>query len=92
MSMTGPSYIYGNNQSVVNNSSKPDSSLNEKSNEVCFRFVREAVAMGECLITHISTHLNLGDLATKIVPGGAKQSNLVDMTLYDIESNSKEDS
>ena len=84
--IAGPSYIYGDNMSVINNSSKPDSTLNKKSNQVCYHAVREAVAMGECLITHISTHDNLGDLATKIIPGGIKRERLVDMVLYDIES------
>ena len=88
--ITGPSYIYGDNMSVVNNSSKPESTLNKKSNSVCYHAVREAVAMGECLITHISTNLNLGDLATKLIPGGMKRSRLVDMILYDVESKSTE--
>ena len=88
--ITGPSYIYGDNMSVVNNSSKPESTLNKKSNSVCYHAVREAVAMGECLITHISTNLNLGDLATKLIPGGMKRSRLVDMILYNVESKSTE--
>ena len=89
--ISGPSFIYGDNMSVVNNSSKPESTLNKKSNQVCYHFVREAVAMGECLIAHIRTHLNLGDLATKLIPGGIKRSGLVDMVLYDVESKSVAD-
>ena len=49
IAISGPSYIYGDNMSVVNNSSKPESTLNKKSNQVCYHAVREAVAMGECL-------------------------------------------
>jgi len=89
--ISGPSFIYGDNMSVVNNSSKPESTLNKKSNQVCYHAVREAVAMGECLIAHIRTHLNLGDLATKLIPGGIKRSRLVDMVLYDIESRATAD-
>ena len=88
--LTGPSYIYGDNLSVVKNCSKPESTLNKKSNSVCYHAVREAVAMGECLITHIPTTDNLGDLATKLIPGGIKRSRLVDRLLYDIESKSTE--
>ena len=84
--ISGPSYIYGDNMSVVKNSSKPESTLNKKSNAICYHAVREAVAMGECLVTHIPTGDNLGDLATKLIPGGIKRSRLVDMVLYDIES------
>ena len=62
--------------------------INKKSNQVCHHFVREAAAMGECLVSHVRTHLNLADLATKIIPGGIKRSKLVDMLLYDIESES----
>ena len=49
--------------------------------------------MEECLITHIRTHLNVSDLASKIIPGGTLRSKLVDMLLYDVESQStaKED-
>ena len=89
--ITGPSYIYGDNLSVVRNASIPESTLNKKSNQVCYHFVREAVAMGECLISHIRTHLNLADLATKIIPGGIKRSRIVDNLLYDIESESRLD-
>ena len=86
IAISGPSYIYGDNMSVVNNSSKPESTLNKKSNQVCYHAVREAVAMGECLITHVPTNDNLGDLATKLIPGGIKRSRLVDRLLYDVES------
>eukprot|EP00977_Amphora_coffeiformis_P004128 scaffold828_cov117-Amphora_coffeaeformis.AAC.7 len=44
--ISGPSYIYGDNMSVVNNLSKPDSTLNKKNNQVCFHAIKEAVAMG----------------------------------------------
>ena len=84
--LSGPSYVYGDNKSVITNSTQPESTLNKKSNSVCYHFVREAVAMGEALITHVRTHQNLGDLATKIIPGGIKRSRLVDKILYDVES------
>ena len=41
----GPTYIYGDNKSVVNNTSRPESTLKKKSNSICYHFVREAVAM-----------------------------------------------
>ena len=89
IAIAGPSYIYGDNLSVVKNASIPESTLNKKSNQVCYHFVWEAVAMGECLVAHVRTHLNLADVATKIIPGGIKRSQLVDMLLYNIESESR---
>jgi hypothetical protein len=82
--LTGPSYIYGDNLSVIRNVQRPDSVLRKKSNSICYHFVREAVAMKECLVTHIPTNENPADIATKIIGGGAKRDNLVNMLLYDI--------
>jgi hypothetical protein len=51
----GPSYIYGNNMSVVTKLNRPESTLRKKSNLICYHAVREAVAMGEVLVAHIPT-------------------------------------
>ena len=40
--------------------------------------------MGECLTTHVSTHLNLADIGTKVLPGGQKRDGLISMVLYDL--------
>ncbi len=53
--LTGPSYIYGDNKSQVTNSSRPESTLKKKCNSICYHAIRESVAMGESLITHIKT-------------------------------------
>ena len=87
--LSGPSYVYGDNMSVIKNSSKPESTLNKKSNQICYHAVREAVAMNECLISHIPTSDNIADLATKLIPNGIQRARLVDKLLCDIESNSK---
>ena len=34
VSIDGPSYVYGDNMSVINNTSKPESCLNKKSNRI----------------------------------------------------------
>jgi hypothetical protein len=62
-----PSYIYVDNMSVVTNSSKPESTLKKKSNSVYYHAVREAAAMGGCLVAHIPTKQNLADLFAKIL-------------------------
>eukprot|EP00804_Cyclotella_cryptica_P028067 CCRYP_017276-RA/>CCRYP_017276-RA protein AED:0.08 eAED:0.14 QI:0/0/0/1/0.25/0.2/5/0/724 len=63
----GPSYVYGDNMSVVTNVSKPESTLRKKSNSICYHAVREAVAMGKALVAHIPTKKNLADLFTKVL-------------------------
>jgi hypothetical protein len=82
--LSGPSYIYGDNMSVVHNTQRPESVLKKKSNSVCYHAVREAVAMGECLVGHVPTNDNPADICTKIIPGGQKRDHLVGLILYDI--------
>ena len=82
--ISGPSYIYGDNLSVVKNTQRPESTLRKKSNQVCYHAVRESVAMGESLVGHISSTENPADLATKLIPGGQKRNYLVGKVLYDI--------
>ena len=65
----GPTYVYGDNMSVVFNTSLPESQLKKKSNSVCYHAVRESVAIGECITTHIITLLNFSDLLTNIFYG-----------------------
>jgi len=79
-----PSYIYGDNMSVIHNTQRPELTLKKKSNSVCYHAVRESVAMGESLTGHISTHDNPADICTKIVGGGQKRDHLVGLLLYDI--------
>ncbi len=73
--INGPTYVYGDNMSVINNTSKPHSTLHKKSNSICYHFVREAVAMKECVTTHIPILQNLADLLTKVL-SGIKKENL----------------
>jgi hypothetical protein len=77
-----PTYIYGDNMSVVHNTSKPESTLKKKSSSICYHFVRESVAMGESLVGHIRSEENPADICTKIIPGGMKRQALVEMILH----------
>ena len=81
--IAGPSYIYGDNMSVIHNTQRPESTLKKKSHSLCYHSIRESVAMGESLTAHISTHENVADLLTKLL-FGAKRRNLVSEILYDI--------
>ena len=79
----GPSYVFGDNMSVVTNASKPESTLKKKSNAICYHAVREAVAMGEVLVAHVPTQKNLADLFTKVLHGSRHQF-LVERMLWDV--------
>ena len=84
----GPSYVYGDNMSVVTNVRKPESTLRKKSNSICYHAVREAVAMGEALVAHIPTKKNLVDLFTKVLYGQTRRF-LVDQMLWDVSPSSQ---
>jgi len=82
VNLSGPSFYYGDNMSVVHNTTKPESTLKKKSNSICYHAVRESVAMGESLVTHIPSERNPADLCTKIMSGGKKRDGLVSLVLY----------
>ena len=77
----GPSYIYGDNMSVIHNTQRPESTLKKKSHSLCYHAIKESVAMGESLTAHISTHENVANLLTKLL-FEAKRRNLVSEILY----------
>jgi hypothetical protein len=81
--LSGPTYVYGDNKSQVTYSSRPESTLNKKCNSICYHAIRELVAMGETLLTHIKTRDNLADFLTKTT-SGARRRKLVSGVVYDI--------
>ena len=68
--------------SVIYNTQKPESVLKKKSIAICYHYMRESVAMGECLTAHVRSEDNPADLCTKIMSGGQKRDRLVDMVLH----------
>ena len=86
----GPTYVYGDNMSVINNTSKPESILKKKANSICYHSIRESVAADECRTAHIRTHENCADIATKTMPAGEKRDHLINKVLY-FFSNTPED-
>ena len=79
--LNGPNLIYGDNMSVVTNSSMPESTLNKKSNSVCYHAVRESVAMGESLVAHVPSAQNLADFLTKVLSGIKRRGFIKDILL-----------
>jgi len=82
--ISGPTYIYGDNMSVIHNTQRPESVLKKKSNSICYHAIRESVAMGESLTTHVPTALNPADICTKVISGGKKRDDVIDLILYEI--------
>ena len=81
--LTGPTYVYGNNMSVIYNTSRPESTLKKRINSICYHTVREAVASGKCLTTHCRTGDNYSDMMNKVLYRQKKREN-VTRILYDI--------
>ena len=79
----GPTYVYGDNMSVIHNMLTPESVLKKKSNSICYHFICEAVAMKECLTTHVPTLVKWANLLTKIL-SDKKRRDLVQGVLFHI--------
>ncbi len=78
----GPAYIYGDNQSVLANTTIPESTLKKKSQSISYHFVREGCARGEWRTSYVNTHDNESDLLTKVLPSGDKRRNFVRKLLH----------
>ncbi len=63
----GATHVYWDNMSIIKNTSLPESTLNKKSNSVCYHAVRELVAVGETLTMHIPGAVNPTDLLSKVL-------------------------
>ena len=88
----GPCYIQGDNQSVLVNTSIPESALKKKSQSIAYHFVREGVARDEWRTAYVSTKYNGADLLTKVLPNGEKQKVFVCNILHHIfRSNATDD-
>ena len=61
-------YVYCDNQSVINNMTKVESVLNNKSCSVAYHYVRSAVAANISIMAWIETGSNIADLFTKRLP------------------------
>ena len=57
--------MFGDNQSVINNATIPESPLKKKHVAICYHRVREACAGGVIRIAKEDTKSNLADVLTK---------------------------
>ena len=82
MCVDEPTYMFGDNQSVLANTTMPSSTLKKKSNAITYHFVREGCAKDERRTTYINTHDNVTDLFTKPLLSGEKRWKFVRMILH----------
>ena len=78
----GPSYIFGDNQSVLANTSHPESTLKKKSISIAYHFVREGVLRDEWWTAYVKSVDNPSDILTKPLPSGEKCASFVLMVLH----------
>jgi len=77
-----PAFVFGDNQSVLANTTAPASTLKKKSNAIAYHFVREGCARDEWRTAYINMHDNVADLFTKPLPSGEKRCKFVRMLLH----------
>ena len=80
----GPVYISGDNQSVLANTTIPDSTLKKKSQSIAYHYVREGVARGEWRTSYVNTNDNWSDLLTKMLPFGDKRRRFVRSLIHHV--------
>ena len=61
----GPSYLFGDNGSVVTSSTFPDSQLGKRHHALSYHFVREAIASEMLAFHHIPGEINPSDVLSK---------------------------
>ena len=63
--LSGPSFMFGDNQSVVTSSTIPHSGLNKRHNALSYHKVRESIAAGILRFHHIKGTTNPADVLSK---------------------------
>ena len=82
ISLNGPTYVKGDNKSVLCNTTAPESCLKKKSNSIAYYFVQEGAARDEWRTMYINTLENRADLLTKPLGAGAKRKKFCRILLH----------
>ena len=64
----GPTSMFGDNESVVKNTTRPESTLKKRHCAIAYHRSREAQAAGTCRIAHEKGETNLSDCLSKLMP------------------------
>ena len=84
ISFEGPAYVYGDNHSVLANTTIPDSALKKQSQSIAYQFLWEGAARDEWRTEFSDTHDNEADFLTKLLPSGNKRKGFVRRLLHQI--------
>jgi hypothetical protein len=79
--LDGPAHVCVDNQSVVSNTTMPESVLKKKSNSIAFHLSREAVAGRWIKVGKEHTNTTLADMFTKS-QAGPRRKTLADRVLF----------
>ena len=80
--VNNPSFIYGDNQTVLWNTTVPDSMLKKKTASASYHFMREGVSADQWRTAYINTKLNPADILTKNLPAGENRFRKVRISIY----------
>ena len=58
-------YVWGDNESMINSSTIPESKLNKRHNILSFHYVRSMISRGYINLQHIASEWNFADILTK---------------------------
>ena len=77
-----PSFMFGDNQSVLANTANPGSTIKKKSQSIFFHFIRDRCARDEWRTAYAKTCENIADLLKKFLPRGEKRWRFVEKLLH----------
>ena len=83
VSISGWSYICGDNILVIHNTHRLEYNLKKKSNSICYHAVCESISIGKSLTGHIGTSKSCADVATNVLYGGKRRFHVSNL-LYNI--------
>jgi hypothetical protein len=79
----GPATVFCDNESVVHNTTRPDSVLKKKHNSISYHKIRESVAAGIIEVFKIPSSENTADLLTKPLSGVQTTCHTSSILFYD---------
>ena len=79
MFVNNPCFVFGDNQSVMWNTSVPESVLKKKTSSASYHFVREGVSRDEWRTAYVKSQDNPADLMTKNLAAGINRYKKVKM-------------
>ena len=82
--VNNPAFFYGDNQTVLWDTTTPDLMLKKKSSLVAYHFVHEGVTKDEWRTGYVKMSENPSDLMTKVILSRIDRKRKISMMLYHI--------